>query len=409
MPLLLDLVYFVVAIVTIPFWARKGRSGWRERFGKTAPLPEKGRARLLIHAVSVGEVNLIRLLVERLAGEVEIVVSVTTDTGIARARQLFGGRESGVWVVRTPLDASFAVRRFLDATRPDAVALVELEVWPNFLLACARRGVPVSVINGRLSKRSFKRYRLIHPLIAPFFRRLAFVAAQDETYAERFRALGAEAGRVRALGSMKWDAAEVAESIGGAERLAEQMGIDRGRPLIVGGSTAPEEHALLRDARPRGAQLLCAPRRPEWWDPAAETLAGCVRRSSPEAARHEGADLFLLDTIGELRQAYALADVVVIGRSFGELYGSDPMEPAALGKPVVIGPACEDFRAAVDALREAGGLIETTREELASELRSLVEDERRRARMAEAAKRCVEERQGATERHAELLRELLRG
>jgi len=406
MPLLLDLVYVVVAIVAIPFWARKGRSGWRERFGRTTPLPEKGRSRLLIHAVSVGEVNLIRLLVERLAEEFEIVVSVTTDTGIARARQLFGGREHGVWVVRTPLDASFAVRRFLDATRPDVVALVELEVWPNFLIACGRRDIPVAVVNGRLSERSFKRYRLIRALIAPFFRRLAFAAAQDEAYAERFRALGVPTERVQVLGSMKWDAAELAESVEGAERLAAEMGIDRARSLIVAGSTAPDEHALLRDARPPGAQLLCAPRRPEWWDPAAEVLAGCVRRSNREKGNGR-VDLFLLDTIGELRQAYALADVVVVGRSFGELYGSDPMEPAALGKAVVMGPACEDFRAAVEALREAGGLIQTTREELAGVLTSLIEDPERRARLAEAARRCVEKRQGATDRHAALLRTLL--
>lgn len=407
MSLALDAIYAVVAALGSPFWATKKREGWRERFGHTPELvaSRDGKPRLLIHAVSVGETNLIRPLVEELRGRVDLVIAATTDTGIARAEELYGGLEGVSAVVRYPLDASWMVRRFLDAVQPDGVALVELELWPNFADACARRGIPVAIVNGRLSDRSHKRYAIARPVLGKRFARLAFVAAQEARYAERFVAAGARPDRVRVVGSMKWDAAPAGGRVDGADELAEAMGIDRSRPLIVVGSSAPEEHALLRDATPEGVQLLCAPRRPEWWDDAAQELAGCARRS--KGGRGSQTGRFLLDTIGELRKAYALADLVVIGRSFGELHGSDPMEPAALGTPLVMGPRDGDFRESVAALREAGALVQTTREGVAGVIAGLMADSARRARMGEAAQRCVEERRGATARHAAMLLEML--
>jgi 3-deoxy-D-manno-octulosonic-acid transferase len=179
------------------------------------------------------------------------------------------------------------------------------------------------------------------------------------------------------------------------------MGIDRRRPLVVAGSTAPDEHRLLHEATPAGVQLLCAPRKPEWFDAAAEDLPGCVRRSTGGGDRRS--DRFLLDTIGELRQAYALADVVVIGRSFGNLHGSDMMEPAALGKAVVVGPAVDDFQETVDALIEGEGIIQTDRAGLASVLERLLSDEQARQRLASNARRVIREQQGASERHREMI------
>lgn len=404
MGLALDAVYALVAAGTAPWWMRKARGGWGERFGGIEALPAKSRARLLVHAVSVGEVNLTRPLVDRLQGSCEVVLSATTDTGIARARTLYGGR-SGVRVVRYPLDASWSVRRFLDAVNPDAVALVELELWPNFARACARRGVPIAVINGRLSARSFRRYHAGRAFVGRYFRQLAFAAVQDEAYAERFRAMGVAPERCVVAGSMKWDSAETSETVAGSEELAREMGIDRSRPLIVGGSTAPGEHELLHRATPPGVQLLCAPRRPEWFDQAAVSLPGCVRRSA--ADRRAGADRFLLDTIGELRKAYALADIVVIGRSFGDLYGSDPMEAAALGKPVVIGPAVADFQSAVETLEHSRAIVRTTADALPGVLKDLLGDEGKRGGMGARARACVLANQGAAERHAAMLLELL--
>jgi len=411
MGIVLDALYAGFAVASAPWWLRKRRSGLRERFGAIPPLAPTTRPRLLLHAVSVGEVGLVRQLVEELRRDCDVVVSAMTDTGLARARQLYEGRAA---VTRFPYDASFAVRRFLDAVQPDAVGLVELEVWPNFVAACASRGIPVGVVNGRLSGRSFRRYRLAQPLLRSTFAKLAFVAAQNETYAQRFAALGAAQRRVSVAGSMKWDAAlagaEEPDLADRAKALGARLGVDPARPLVVAGSTAPEEHALLRAALPEGAQLLCAPRRPEWFDEAARVLAPCARHSRTRdgaPAPPGGHRFFLLDAIGLLRQAYALADVVVLGRSFGSLHGSDPMEPAALGKPLLIGPRVEDFTDAVEALKQAGALAQTSRGALRQDLGDMLADSARRARMGRAARACVEAHAGATDRCAQLLRSVL--
>ena len=403
MGIVLDAAYTLLVAATAPWWMRKKRSGWAERLGKIGPLPAKRRPRLLIHAVSVGEVNLTPPLVRRLRGTVEPVVSVSTDTGIARARALYADTCP---VVRYPLDSTRAVRRFLDAVDPDAVALAELELWPQFVAECGRRDIPVAVINGRLSARSFRGYRMGRFFIGRTFRRLAFAAVQDDAYAERFRAMGVPADRIHVAGTMKWDSAQVLEHVEGAERLAADLGIDRTRPLLVAGSTAPGEHELLHRATPPGVQLLCAPRKPEWYDQAADALPGCVRRSTPKASA-PASSRFLLDSIGELRMAYDLADVVVIGRSFVDLYGSDPMEPAALAKPIVIGPAVDDFRAAVETMERAGAIVRTTPESLAPDLAALFADPQRRADLGARARQCVLDNQGATERHAALLLEMM--
>jgi 3-deoxy-D-manno-octulosonic-acid transferase len=411
----LDLAYALGAVVLSPVWARKARGGWRERFGHTPPLPPAapGRPRLLIHAVSVGEVNTLRALVPMLAARgVEVVVAATTDTGLARARELFEASAAtpAARVVRYPLDFSRSVRRFLDAVRPDAVALVELEVWPNFLRACGARHIPAAVINGRLSERSFRGYRRIRPIIGPSFASLAFAAVQDEAIAQRFAFMGVPRDRLHITGSMKWDSVPTDDPAlhDRARVLARELGVDPARPLIVAGSTAEDEEALLHAACPPGVQLLCAPRKPEHYADAAAALPGCRRRSAgPVPADFPKTDRFLLDTLGELRAAYALADLVILGRSFGTLYGSDPMEPAALGKPLLIGPRHRDFESPVRALELAGALRVVAREDLPGTCAALLADAPARARMAHAATACVAANRGATARHAEMLARLL--
>ncbi len=361
---------------------------------------------MLVHAVSVGEVNAVREFVPLLAERAEVVVAASTDTGIARARELFADRHL---VVRYPLDASGAVRRFLDAVRPDAVALVELELWPNFVRECVGRGIPIGVVNGRLSDRSFRGYRRIRPFIGASFRALAFACVQDETYAERFRAMGTPPERVHVTGSMKFDSARVGEPEG-AGALARELGIDRARPLIVAGSTGPGEEALLRSACERAfhgehVHLLCAPRKPERFDEAAAALPGCVRRSQPGARTETPPRWYLLDTIGELRSAYALADLVVVGRSFFDLYGSDPLEPAALGKPVLIGQRVDDFRSVVETLDHAGAIVRTDRARVSADLAALLNDAERRAELGRRALACVEANRGASRRNAGLVAE----
>lgn len=398
--LILDTGYLIAAGVTAPWWMRKDRSGWRERFGYAKSLPPSRGARVLVHGVSVGEVNLLQPLVRALheTQDVEPVVSATTDTGLARARSLY---KPDAHVVRYPLDSSGAVRRFLHAVRPDLVLLAELEVWPNFLSACTREGIPVAIVNGRLSERSFRRYHALRAVVGGMFQRLSLVCAQDETYAGRFRAMGAAGGRVHAVGTMKWDSAASGVDEQAAEQLALALGIDRAKPLVVAGSTAPDEHVLLHHSVPSDVQLLCAPRKPEWFDDAATDLPGCVRRSS--GRQRAGATRFLLDTIGELRAAYALADLVVVGRSFGDLHGSDPMEPAALGKPIVIGPAFGDFERVTRALQADEAIVIGSRDSLARDVRTLLDDDAERNRLSLAATACVERHRGATAKTLELV------
>ncbi len=407
--ILTNLIYLVLAVVTAPWWMGKKRSGWAERMGKgpELPPPPAGTKRLFIHAVSVGEVNVAAPLIARLREHVDIVLGVTTDTGIARARAMYGDT---VHVVRTPMDASWMVGRFFKRVKPDAVALVELELWPNFIRACGARGVPVCVVNGRLSTRSFANYRRMRWLVGWMFRRLAFVAVQDATYARRFREMGVEDDRCHIAGTMKWDSAFDAPPPGEAvDELAKNFGIDWKKPLIVAGSTGPGEAELVVEAAKQAGyegQLLIAPRKPEHFDAAAEAMPGCFRRSAKTTAP-AGTKYFLLDTIGELRTAYALADVVIVGRSFVDLYGSDPMEPAALGKAIIIGPRVDDFASAVKALDCDDAIVQVTADQLAETIRQLMRDDAWRAQLGERARVCVENHRGSAERHAALILNVL--
>ena len=376
------------------------RTGVRARSGRVGDLERRAAGpRILVHGVSVGETHALEPFVDALAASPlapDVVVSASTATGFERAVRLHEGRRE---VVRFPLDFTWMAARFLDRVRPELVVLAELELWPSFLAACARRGIPVCVVNGRLSEHSYRGYRRWRPLARRMFRRLAWVSAQTEVYRDRFVGLGVAADRVVVGGSLKWDAALKEPDAGEAEALAEALGIDRDRPLIVAGSTGPGEEEVLLRGLPEGCQLLLAPRRPERWDEVAGMVAGMPRRSGGggmggggggmgeygEGMRVGGQSMleggqsirkggqgdhrrgrprsaappsvFLLDTIGELPAAYLLADAVFVGRSLVPMGGSNPLEPVALGKPAVIGPHHENFAGVVAELVAAGGLV----------------------------------------------------
>jgi 3-deoxy-D-manno-octulosonic-acid transferase len=401
----LDPLYILLAAVTAPIWGRKTRADWSARFGKIPPLERTAKPRLLLHAVSVGEVNALRELIPLLTDRADVVISVGTDTGIVQARKLYSEMCT---IVRYPVDFSWAVRRFLDAVGPDAVALVELELWPNFIAACRRRGIPVGIINGRLSAHSFRGYRKLRPVLKSTFASLRFAAVQDQTYAERFIHMGVPPDRCLITGSMKWDTARIEDHVPGAEELARDMGIDRTKLLIVAGSTADTEEDLLHRACPPGVQLLCAPRKPERFDQAAAALPGCIRRSRPPSVSGTPtSDRFLLDTIGELRKAYALADVAVIGRTFADHGGSDPIEPIGLGKPTVTGPFVRNFQEISRQFQEAQAIIATDGAVLPAVLQRLLARTQERAELAARGREVIRRHQGASRRHAELLLSML--
>lgn len=433
LPNLWDAAYAGVLALASPIlaWrlARTGkwRSDWRGRFGHAAELPPDHRPTILLHGVSVGEVAAAAPLVERLGGPTgrgptRVVVSATTNTGIRRAESLYGHHYP---VVRYPLDFSRSVSRFLDRIRPDLVALMELEVWPNLTRACERRGIPVVVVNGRLSQESFRGYRRLRPLLAPSFRRLTAVAAQTGAYAERFRALGVPADRVVVTDSLKWEA-PLPEGVREAgARLGREMGVDPDRPLVAAVSTGPGEEERLLEGRPDGVQLMVVPRKPERFQEVAG-LGDWVRRSEgvgglgggggSESGGHVPTDaagprrpppasapgLFLVDTMGEAEAATALADVVVVGRSFNGMGGSNPVPPARLGKPVVMGPDHANFAEMTSALEEGGAL--RIADDPWAAVREILADPELTHRMAAAGPATVAAHAGATDRNVEVVR-----
>ena len=361
--------------------------------------------------MSVGEVSATRALVRLLSDDgssppVRVVISSTTDTGVARAGSMFGANHP---VVRFPFDFSWMVRRFVEAIRPDLVVLMELELWPHLLVECERRGIPTCVMNGRLSESSFRRYSRFRRLMRPMFGRLSAVGAQTEEYARRFVDLGVPKDRVRITDTMKWDNVELRASVPGAAKLAAALGIDRTRPLVVAGSTGPGEEQMLLASRPPGVQLLLVPRKPERFEEVAGLDREMVRRTDRPAGRSpppEGKDTFLVDTMGELEKAYALADVVVVGRSFSPLGGSDPIPPVALGRPTVIGPHHQNFRQVVADLEGAGGLIVS--DQPMRTVKELLGDPGHGRSMVEKGQSVIRAHQGASRRSEELVLGLLR-
>lgn len=434
---LIDLAYLGAGLVYLPvvlyqaIFQGKNRRGWRERFGGVPALPPD-RPRIWIHAVSLGETNATPKLVaamERLLPGVELVFSATTDTGFSRAVQLYGAER----VFRFPLDFSGMTRRALRRIAPSMIVLVELEVWPNLVSLAARKGIPVAVVNGRLTERSARRLARVGRLARPMFEKLSWVGAQDEAIASRFRQLGAPADRVEVTSSLKWDTAEVADRVAGSDALAAAVGIAAGDKVWVCGSTGNDEEAIVLDAYRRlvtekglSCRLVIVPRKPERFDEVAKLVeqAGfeCVRRSMrPDSivprsgtfsAAAEGPPsraVILGDTMGELRKFYSIASVIFIGRSLVPMGGSDPIEAAALGKPLVVGPDMTNFAAPLEAFRAAKVILKAhSAETLASAINDVLSDPDLARAVGKRARDVVRAHQGATERTAVRLAGILR-
>lgn len=422
-----DIAYGVGLAVSAPLWLIK--PSWRSkvlgalrgRMGQVATRDLLTPA-VMIHAVSVGELNATPGLVKRLREllpALHLIISTTSNTGFARAQELYG-KDSGATVIRYPLDFTSAVSRVLDQLRPSLVVLMELELWPNFLKQCSRRKIPVVLANGRITPSSYRHYKLIRPVIATMLRRLSAVCAQDQTFADRFKSLGAPVSAVHVTGTMKFDTAAVGETVDGADLLRAEIAIKASEKLWVCGSTGPGEeetvlhhYKLLLTAYPN-LRLAIIPRHPERFDRVAEM----IRQAGLEALRltqiRAGAQpkgalpVILGDTMGELRKFYVLADVVFVGRTLVDLgprqHGSDMIEPAGLGKPVVVGPYTANFAAAMSYFREARALTEVSSgKELGEAIGRLLSDPGQAMQMGQRARDAVVRGRGATERHVEVI------
>ncbi len=426
-----DLAYTLGLAASSPVWLSRGSargkvlSALRQRMGDVPRRDGDGPC-VMIHAVSLGEINATRTLVDELRARragLHVVVSTTTDTGFARGQELYG-RANDVTLIRYPLDFSQAVVRVLDRLRPDVVVLMELEIWPNFLIHCRRRGVPVMLINGRLSDYSYQRYRMpvLRGLARSMLGRLSDVAVQDEAYRGRFIELGAPPERTSVTGTMKFDtAASALSSPGAASATAPgpDLGVEcglAGGPVWVAGSTGPGEEAVVLAVYRRlltshqTLRLVIVPRHPQRFDEVASLIEASglsvSRRSRREPWRAGG--VLLGDTMGELRRFYAAADVVFVGRSLVDLghrqHGSDMIEPAALGKPTAVGPFTANFADVMRRFREASAVVEVAdADALHAQTSRLLTDPDAARALGMRARDVVTASIGATRRHADLI------
>lgn len=416
MRFLLDLFYLLAGVLASPWLAwRAVRTGrYRQHLpakllGHVDVSPPSART-VWFHGVSVGEIHLLVTLVtafRKRHPDWRVVVSSTTDTGLAEARAKF----SDLAVIAYPFDFSWACGEALDRVNPAVVVLAESELWPNFLAAAGERKIPVVVANARISPRTFNRMKRVKSLLQRLlFRHVSVFAVQTEEYAGRLRQLGVSESRVVVTGSVKYDGATGdRDTAKGRElrRLVSREPTASALVLVAGSTHAPEESILLgvfaklRATFPQ-LRLLLVPRHPDRFTEVANLLQQSglpfVRRS--QLVEPTDAPAVLLDTVGELGAAWGLADLGYTGGSLdGKRGGQSMIEPAGYGVPVVFGPHVWNFRDAARMLVDAGGAVMVkSADELEQAFRELILNADRRTAMGGIARRLVQEQQGATER-----------
>jgi len=396
-----------VALPAMEWRARRQAAqgdAWSQRLGFIKALPE-GDGPIWVHAASVGEVQaalpLLRAL-DNAMPERRIVVTTFTAAGARRLAETAGDR---VVQLTLPYDLPGPVNRFLDRVRPAALLITETEIWPNLFRAVHARGIPLLMGSARLSERALRRYQSIAGLVAETLGKVDLIAAQTEVDAERFRSLGAPVDRVETLGNVKFDlhaASSVAEEGSGLRRS-----LFNDRPVWIAGSTrqGEEEKVLdafeqVREAHPR-TLLVLAPRHPE----RATALKQLVKAralksvSRSESQPAEDADVFIVDTLGELMTFYAAADVAFVGGSLVPVGGHNLLEPVALGIPVLTGPYYDNAVDVAEMLIAAGAVRRVQDSTaLAERVSELLDDPTVRAQQASAGWKVIQENRGAVER-----------
>ena len=431
----------LAALLLVPYWLVKGLhngkylSNLGERLGFSFPalakLPPNSTGAIWIHAVSVGEalsgIKLARRLKESHPHR-PLIISTTTQTGQALARERMPFADA---VIYFPMDWAFCVRRALAAVRPAVVLVLETEIWPNFLQEAGRRKIPVLFVSGRISDRSFARYerylRIFGFFLRPFLRNALSNASaffmQSEKDADRVRALGAPADRVRVSGNLKYDL-ELPAPTPLSNWLATEIKRSGRSPIIVAGSVVATEepHALIAFGTLQGeypkALLVLAPRKPECFDEAAEFIDEShrkfIRRSQlpipgpsqsqttlpPDSSTiPNDVTVLLIDSIGELASLYALADGAFVGGSLVSSGGHNILEPAAFGKIPVFGPSMENFSEIASRFVSAGAAIQVeSPEDAGVAWIELFRDPERMRKMGETARQLVADSRGATDR-----------
>ena len=428
---LYNILFAVCFILSSPYYfvrmRRRGnwQKGFAERFGKYDTKLKQAitnRVTLWMHAVSVGEVNvctqLIRALEPRLPN-LKIIVSTTTTTGMGELRRKLPNHIGKIYY---PIDRRLYVVRALNTIRPEAIVLVEAEIWPNFLWRARDMDTPVFLVNARLSDRSYRGYKRFGFLFRPLFASLSGVGAQNEADAAKLRNLGCRPEAIHIVGSLKFDAASLDERRSlDVPALLRQVGVKPGARLIIGGSTHPGEEAILAGqffrlrSRFPNLFLVLVPRhfersREVGRELEARGLKFAYRSELMAQTRFEPGeiDCLLVNTTGELKYFYEQATIIFVGKSLSAEGGQNPIEPGALGKAMVFGPNMQNFAEVVrDFLAQDGAVQVQDAAELEKVLGELLADDLRREQLGSNAVRVVRENLGAIDRTADIIIEHL--
>ena len=382
---------------------------WSERFAFfDTPRMVGG---MVVHAASMGEVNaasaLIRELIDRYP-EYPLCITTLTPSGSDRVRALFSDRAFHVYA---PLDLPGAVRRFFDRTRPRLLIVMETEIWPNFFFEAASQGVPVVIANARISDNSIGAYRRLVQFIRPALKGVSQIGAQSRMDAERLVEIGADSNRISITGNLKFDVDLPLSLLEQAEPIRLAWGTDR-LVLLAGSTHEADEVAVLKAFKPLlaafpTALLVLVPRHPERFGKAAQLARSAGLKVS---LRSEGiscprsTQCFVLDSMGELMRYYAACDVAFVGGSMDRVGGQNMLEPAAMGKPVIVGPNTFNFKEIAQLLIDCGATIRIhDADELRMAVDRLFNDPELRDQMGQAGMRLVKSGQGALQRTLELI------
>ncbi len=419
MPWILNLAYVALLLAVSPvlLYRRlvhgKYRGGWGEKIWGRLPERDGSRPCLWLHAVSVGEVLQLRPLMKLLTAQRpgwDFVITTTTRTGLDVAKKEFAQHT----VCYCPLDFSWAVCNAISRLKPSAIVLVELELWPNLVLTASRLGIPLALINGRVSAKSFRGYLRIRPLVARLLRCFDLLAAQNREYADRLLALGAPSERLHLTGSIKFDGVQVDRSNPNTAELRHFFGLQSGEKVFIAGSTqAPEESFALDTWQSLRVEfphlrLILVPRHKERFEEVAAlvTSRGLTLQRRSKSAKTNG-DVLLLDTLGELGACWGLADIAFVGGSLTQRGGQNMLEPAAYGAAVLFGPNTWNFRDIVEQLlaRDAARVVRSA-EALTATVREFLKHAVAAEELGGRAQAFVASQQGAAARTVDLLSEL---
>ncbi|MDR2353226.1 MAG: hypothetical protein LBF22_08725 [Deltaproteobacteria bacterium] len=413
--------FTIAAFLSAPYWLIRGLfkpgtlSNLKARFqGSGKIFPKKPETlRVLVWALSFGEVLSARVVIEKLLKRgVDVILGASTRTGLALARQNY----PQLTIVPTPLDLKFSINRFLDSINPDHVILVETDIWPQFLWELEARKIKKSLISGRLSPRSFKNYYRFRFFWKKVFNIFDTLALQSKLDQERFLAIGVDPTKLKVTGNIKFD--EAMENFIPEERsqILQETGLPPGRYLIVGSTHLGEERLICEAVQDYFSiypdlKLVIAPRDTFRFEQVYRFLAEkypleTLARRSQGPLPLEEIKIFLLDTLGELKKFYALGELAIIGKSFPGTHeggGHNPLEPAALGIPVITGPRIHNFMWVYETLADLGATLIVKPEQLSAVLGDLLAHPEKSKTMGQKAQSFVKANLGASQKTLEFI------